>query len=158
VRFRKTGGETEATRTDDKSSCTGCCAANASFGNQGLLSDCEARVRKYLLSAAAQRAVKQLVSLLERQGAWRRGVNGGSGREGRRQLSGWTQKRRVRVLRPPREPAAPPAPRKHRPPCPKTGRRLDTSSKNRTPSARKNIQVDPDLKVFPRSNIQIDPN
>lgn len=72
---------------------------DAGFGNESLMSDCEARGQKYLFRLRRSAGVKQLITLLERQGGWRPGVNGWSGLEGQLQLTGWTQKRRVLVLR-----------------------------------------------------------
>jgi hypothetical protein len=72
---------------------------DASYGHEGLMSDCEGRQQKYLFRLRRSAGVKQLVGLLERQGGWRTGANGWSGLEGQLQLSGWTQKRRVLVLR-----------------------------------------------------------
>ncbi len=74
---------------------------DASFGNEGLMSDCETRGQKYLFRLRRSTGVKQLITLLERQGGWRPGVNGWSGLEGRLQLTGWSCKRRVVVLRRP---------------------------------------------------------
>ena len=72
---------------------------DASFGNETLMSDCEARGQKYLFRLRRSTGVKQLIRLLERRGGWRSGVKGWSGLEGRLQLSGWTCQRRVLVLR-----------------------------------------------------------
>lgn len=80
---------------------------DASFGHEGLLAQCEARAQKYLFRLRRSVGVKQLIALLESQGGWQPGVHGWSGAEGRLQLSGWTQKRRVLVLRRPRQRAAP---------------------------------------------------
>lgn len=76
---------------------------DAGFGNEGLMSDCEARRQRYLFRLRRSPGVKQLVRLLERQGGWQPGVNGWSGLEGRLQLTGWSAKRRVVVLRRPKE-------------------------------------------------------
>jgi hypothetical protein len=76
---------------------------DSSFGNESLMSDCETRGQKYLFRLRRSTGVKQLITLLERQGGWQSGVNGWSGLEGRLQLSGWTCKRRVVVLRRPKE-------------------------------------------------------
>jgi hypothetical protein len=76
---------------------------DSSFGNESLMSDCEARGQKYLFRLRRSTGVKQLITLLERQGGWQAGVNGWSGLEGQLQLNGWTRKRRVVVLRRPKE-------------------------------------------------------
>ena len=76
---------------------------DSGFGNETLMSDCEARGQKYLFRLRRSPGVKQLIALLESQGGWRPGVNGWSGLEGQLQLSGWTCKRRVIVLRRPKE-------------------------------------------------------
>jgi len=65
--------------------------------------DCEARGQKYLFRLRRSPGVKQLLTLMERQGGWQSGVHGCSGLEGQLQLSGWSGKRRVVVLRRPKE-------------------------------------------------------
>ena len=80
---------------------------DASYGHEGLLAECEARAQKYLFRLRRSVGVKQLIRLLERQGGWQPAVNGWSGAEGQLQLTGWTRKRRVLVLRRPRQRAAP---------------------------------------------------
>ena len=80
---------------------------DASFGNESLMSDCETRGQKYLFRLRRSAGVKQLITLLERQGGWQPGVHGWSGLEGQLQLSGWTAKRRVLVLRRLKERAVP---------------------------------------------------
>lgn len=79
---------------------------DASFGNENLASDCEARGQKYLFRLRRSAGVKQLVRLLEQKGGWRPGVHGWSGLEGQLQLTGWSRARRVVVLRRPKERAA----------------------------------------------------
>ena len=80
---------------------------DASYGHEGLLAECETRGQKYLFRLRRSVGVKQLVALLEGQGGWRPAANGWSGAEGQLQLSGWTSKRRVLVLRRPRQRVAP---------------------------------------------------
>jgi hypothetical protein len=80
---------------------------DAGFGNETLMSDCEARRQKYLFRLRRSLGVKQLIRLLESQGGWHPGVNGWSGLEGQLRLSGWTRPRRVIVLRRPKERAVP---------------------------------------------------
>jgi hypothetical protein len=83
---------------------------DASYGNEGLMADCEAHGQKYLFRLRRSVGVKQLVRQLESQGGWRPAVNGWSGAEGWLQLTGWTRKRRVVVLRRLKEPLAQQAP------------------------------------------------
>ena len=89
---------------------------DASYGHEGLLAECETRGQKYLFRLRQSPGVKQLVRLLESQGGWRRALHGYEGAEGTLQLSGWTARRRIIVLRRLRErrapepsPSAPPA-------------------------------------------------
>ena len=79
---------------------------DASYGHEGLLAECETRGQKYLFRLRQSPGVKQLVRLLESQGGWRPAGHGCQGAAGQLQLSGWTAKRRVIVLRRPRERAA----------------------------------------------------
>jgi hypothetical protein len=72
---------------------------DSGHGNEALMNDCEARGQKYLFRLRRSPGVKQLIKLLERKGGWRPGVNGWSGIEGQLQLTGWSRKRRVIVLR-----------------------------------------------------------
>ena len=72
---------------------------DSSYGHEGLLAECEARAQKYLFRLRRSTGVKQLVQTLEREGGWKPAVNGWEGAEGRLQLTGWTAKRRVVVLR-----------------------------------------------------------
>lgn len=72
---------------------------DSSYGHEGLLAECEARQQKYLFRLRQSPGVKQLVQTLEAQSGWKPAVNGWEGAEGRLQLTGWTAKRRVVVLR-----------------------------------------------------------
>ena len=72
---------------------------DASYGHEGLLAQCGERTQKYLFRLRQSPGVKQLVRLLESQGGWRPARHGYEGAEGQLQLSGWTAKRRVIVLR-----------------------------------------------------------
>ena len=72
---------------------------DSSYGHEGLLAESEARAQKYLFRLRRSTGVKQLVQTLERGGGWKPAVNGWEGMEGRLQLTGWTAKRRVIVLR-----------------------------------------------------------
>ncbi len=72
---------------------------DASHGHEGLLAESETRGQPYLFRLRQSPGVKQLVRLLESQGGWRPALHGYEGAEGQLQLSGWTAKRRVPVLR-----------------------------------------------------------
>ena len=72
---------------------------DSSYGHEGLLAECEARGQKYLFRVRRTAGVKQLVQTLEAQSGWKPAVNRWEGMEGRLQLTGWTAKRRVIVLR-----------------------------------------------------------
>jgi len=76
---------------------------DASYGHEGLLAECEAVQQKYLFGLRQSPGVKQLVQTLEQQSGWKPTVNGWEGAEGRLQLTGWSAKRRVVVLRRKRE-------------------------------------------------------
>jgi len=76
---------------------------DASYGHEGLLAECEARGQKYLFRLRQSPGVKQLVQTLEGHSGWKPAVNGWEGAAGRLQLTGWTAKRRVVVLRRKRE-------------------------------------------------------
>ena len=72
---------------------------DSSYGHEGLLAECEARQQKYLFRLRQSNGVKQLVQTLEAQSGWKPAVNRWEGAEGRLQLTGWSAKRRVVVLR-----------------------------------------------------------
>ena len=72
---------------------------DCAYGNEQLMSQCEARAQKYLFRQRQTTGVKQLVQLLESQGGWRFLGEGWEGCEGSLSLSGWTAKRRVIVIR-----------------------------------------------------------
>ena len=72
---------------------------DASYGQEALLADCEVRQQKYLFRQRQTKGVKQLVRALEAQGGWRPTLNDWEALEGTLQLTGWTQRRRVVVLR-----------------------------------------------------------
>lgn len=72
---------------------------DASYGHEGLMAEAEARAQKYLFRLRQSVGVKQLMQTLERQSGWQPAINGWVGAEGRLQLTGWTAKRRVVVLR-----------------------------------------------------------
>lgn len=75
---------------------------DASYGQEALLAECEARGQKYLFRIRQTKGVKQLVRALEMQGGWKSTLNGWEGLEGSLQLTGWSCRRRVVVLRRPR--------------------------------------------------------
>lgn len=72
---------------------------DSSYGHEGLLAEAGARDQRYLFRVRHTKGVRQLVQLLEQQGGWQPTVNGWEGAEGRLQLTGWTKRRRVVVLR-----------------------------------------------------------
>lgn len=74
------------------------CGDNA-FGNERMMSQCEARQQSYLFRQRTTKGVQQLVKLLEQQGGWQPVREGWEGCEGRLQLSGWTRQRRAVVFR-----------------------------------------------------------
>ena len=76
---------------------------DSSYGHEGLLAECEAHQQKYLFRLRQSVGVKQLVQTLEAQSGWKPPVNRWEGAEGPLQLTGWTAKRRVVVLRRQRE-------------------------------------------------------
>ena len=75
---------------------------DASYGNEKLMADCEVRQQKYLFRQRQTKGVKQLIRALEAEGRWRRTLNDWEGLEGTLQLTGWTRRRRVVVLRRPK--------------------------------------------------------
>ena len=81
---------------------------DSSYGHEGLLTECESHAQKYLFRLRQSSGVKQLVQTLERSSGWKPATNGYEGAEGRLQLTGWTAKRRVIVLRRLREKRATP--------------------------------------------------
>lgn len=77
------------------------------FGQEKLMSQCEAREQAYLFRQRNTVRVKQLVTLLEGQGGWQKVREGWEGCEGSLQLTGWTRKRRAVVFRRRKEASAP---------------------------------------------------
>lgn len=73
------------------------------FGNERIMSQCEARQQNYLFRQRSTRGVEQLIQMLERQGGWQPVRDRWAGCEGQLQLTGWTCKRRAVVLRRPME-------------------------------------------------------
>lgn len=72
---------------------------DSSFGQEGLLVECEERQQRYLFRLRLSKGVKQLVRQLEQQSGWQSTVNGWWGLSGRLRLQGWRVERRVVVLR-----------------------------------------------------------
>ena len=79
---------------------------DAGFGNERIMSQCEARAQQYLFRQRSTKGVGQLIQLLERQGGWQSVRDNWAGCEGALQLTGWTRKRRTVVFRKPIERAA----------------------------------------------------
>jgi hypothetical protein len=71
------------------------------FGNEGMMSALEERGQAYLFRLKLTRNVKRHIVRLFREGEGSDAGQGGEGQDGRLQLTGWTQKRRVVVLRRP---------------------------------------------------------
>src|SRR3569832_1070046 len=72
---------------------------DANYGNERMMSQCEARAQNYLFRQRNTPGVEKLIHLLERQGGWQKLAEGWEACEGELQLSGWTRKRRAMVLR-----------------------------------------------------------
>jgi hypothetical protein len=69
------------------------------YGNEENMRSAEARGLTYLFKLRQTKNVKQLVRMLETMGGWCNAGQGFEGAEGMLQLSGWSYKRRVIVLR-----------------------------------------------------------
>jgi hypothetical protein len=82
---------------------------DANYGNERAMVECESHDQKYLFRQRGTAKVYQLIRALEQQGGWTRFAEGSEAMEGQLQLMGWTRKRRVVVLRRPREPKGQPA-------------------------------------------------
>lgn len=82
---------------------------DANYGNERVLVECESHHQKYLFRQRGTAKVYQLIRALEQQGGWTRFAEGSEAIEGQLQLTGWTRKRRVVVLRRQREPTGQPA-------------------------------------------------
>lgn len=74
---------------------------DAGFGQERLMADCEVRAQNYLFRQRQTRKVQQLIQQLvgERSTDWIKTSRGWEGAEGALCLQGWSQKRRVVVLR-----------------------------------------------------------
>jgi len=80
--------------------------ADANYGNERAMGQCEERGQKYLFRQRSTKGVKQLVKLLEQRGGWQTLSQNWEGLEGQLRLSGWTSQRRTVVLRRKRAEAA----------------------------------------------------
>lgn len=80
------------------------------FGQEGVMSQAEARNPAYLFKLRLTRRPKDLIRRLEQQGHWQDAGQGWQGREGVLKLHGWSRSRRVIVLRRPVKAVAPSAP------------------------------------------------
>ena len=80
---------------------------DAGYGNERIMSQCEARQQNYLFRQRGTKGVEQLIQILECQGGWQTVRDSWSGCQGELQLSGWTRKRRAVVFRRPIERASP---------------------------------------------------
>jgi Transposase DDE domain group 1 len=72
---------------------------DCSYGNEENMSEAEERGLAYLFKLRQTKKVKDLIRLLESQGRWSRAEEGWEGLEGMLQLSGWSRKRRIIVVR-----------------------------------------------------------
>lgn len=72
---------------------------DCAYGQEQLLMECERRLRAYLFRLRQTPRVKELIRWLERQGSWQPVGKEEWAKEGRLRLSGWTQERRVVVIR-----------------------------------------------------------
>jgi len=80
------------------------------FGQEGVMSEAEARDRAYLFKLRLTRRPKDLIRRLEQQGQWQDAGQGWQAREDTLQLHGWSRARRVIVLRRPLKTTVPSAP------------------------------------------------
>jgi hypothetical protein len=74
---------------------------DANFGNERIMSECEAWGQHFLFRQRITQGVEKLVQMLECQGGWRMIRDEWQGCEGELQLTGWTRKRRAVVFRRP---------------------------------------------------------
>jgi len=77
------------------------------YGQERLLAECEGRQQGYLFRLRQTPRVKELLRWLETQGHWQPVGQGWQAKEDRLRLSGWSQERRVVVLRRAKAPSAP---------------------------------------------------
>jgi len=76
---------------------------DSNYGNERVMVECESHHQKYLFRQRGTAKVYQLIRALEQQGGWTRFADESEAVEGQLQLTGWTRKRRVVVLRRQRE-------------------------------------------------------
>jgi hypothetical protein len=76
---------------------------DANYGNERVIAECESHHQRYLFRLRGTTKVRQLIRALEQRGGWTQFADGSEAIEGQLQLTGWTQKRRVVVLRRRRE-------------------------------------------------------
>lgn len=74
---------------------------DCAYGQERLLAACEARGQKYLFRLRKTPRVKTLIRSVERAGHWEPAGGDWAAREARLRLTGWSQERRVVVLRQP---------------------------------------------------------
>ena len=72
---------------------------DANYGNERIMSECEAHGQNYLFRQRDTKGVEQLIRMLECQGGWQEVWGQWSGCQGELQLTGWTRKRRAVVFR-----------------------------------------------------------
>jgi len=72
---------------------------DANYGNERVMVECESHHQRYLFRQRGTTKVRQLIRALEQQGGWTQFADGSEAIEGQLQLTGWTRKRRVVVLR-----------------------------------------------------------
>lgn len=72
---------------------------DANYGNERVMVDCECHGQKYLFRLRGTAKVRQLIRALEQRGGWTQFADGTEAIEGQLQLTGWTRKRRLVVLR-----------------------------------------------------------
>jgi len=82
---------------------------DANYGNERVIVQCESHHQKYLFRLRGTAKVYQLIRALEQKGGWTRFADDSQAIEGQLQLTGWTRKRRVVVLRRQQESRAEPA-------------------------------------------------
>jgi hypothetical protein len=72
---------------------------DANYGNERVMVECESHHQRYLFRQRGTTKVRQLIRALEQKGGWTQFADGSEAIEGELQLTGWTRKRRVVVLR-----------------------------------------------------------
>jgi hypothetical protein len=72
---------------------------DCNFGNENMMCQAESRCQNYLFKLRLTQKSKELIRQLEQNGGWVDAGQGWEGREGTLRLQGWSQLRRVIVLR-----------------------------------------------------------